>query len=134
MVLTTYEKQRILLFQETGLSPSQILSALIAENIVTIWQTIACFISGRPSRITDWVLQLVERRTREDDETTAVQLHTLLTACGVSISLSTILCSRSLLGWTYRGSKYCQLIKSQNKHKRWHLRITWGIFIMDLRM
>ena len=65
MVLSTYEKQRILFFHESGLSPSQILSALMAENIVTTRQTIARFIkrfsatgaifrkegSGRPSKI-----------------------------------------------------------------------------------
>ena len=104
----------------------------MSENIVTTRQTIARFIkrfsetgsmfrkdgSGRPSKITDRVLQLVERRMTEDDETTAVQLHTLLTACGISISLSTILRSRFSLGWTYRGFKYCQLIRSQNKLKR----------------
>ena len=44
MVLSTYEKQRILFFHESGLSPSQILSALMAENIVTTRQTIARFI------------------------------------------------------------------------------------------
>ena len=55
---------------------------------------------------------------REDDETTATQLHVLLTSCEVSISLSTILRSRALLGWTFRGSKYCQLIRHENKLKR----------------
>ena len=139
MVLSTYEKQRILFFHESGLSPSQILSALMAENIVTTRQTIARFIkrfsatgtifrkegSGRPSKITNRVLQLVERRTREDDETTAVQLHTLLTACCISISLSTILRGRLSLGWTYRGSKYWQLIRSQNKQT-----ISMGIRIL----
>ena len=132
MVLSTYENQRIVFFHQSGLSPSQILSALNEENIVTTRQTIARFIkrfgntgsiirkegSGRPLKITDRVLQLVERRMREDDETTAVQLHTLPTACGISISLSTILRSRSSLGWTYRGSKYCQLIRKQNRDKR----------------
>ena len=43
MVLSTYEKQRILFFHESGLSPSQIFSALMAENIVTTRQTIARF-------------------------------------------------------------------------------------------
>ena len=65
MVLSTYEKQCILFFHESGLSPSQILSALATENIVTTRQTIARFIkrftatgaisrkegSGRPSKI-----------------------------------------------------------------------------------
>ena len=55
---------------------------------------------------------------REDDEATAVQLHTLLTQHGVNISFATILRSRQLLGWTFRGSKYCQVIRNANKVKR----------------
>ena len=129
MVLSTYEKQRIIFYYSNGLAPSQIQSALKVENIYTTRQTIARFIkrfmergsicrkegSGRPSKITAQVLELVEKQMREDDETTAVQLHALLTLHDISISLSTILRSRSILGWTFRGSKYCQLV---NKHKR----------------
>ena len=132
MVLSTYEKQRILYYHRDRLLPSQILSALKVEGIVTTRQTIARFIkrfiatasiarkqgSGRPSKITERVIELVEKRMREDDETTAVQLHVLLTACDISISLSTIVRSRSQLGWTFRGSKYCQLIRTVNKSKR----------------
>ncbi len=108
------------------------------EGLYTCRQTAARFIkpfiatgtiahkegSGRPSKITDQVLQLVEQRMREDDETTATQLHVLLTFSGVQISLSTILRSRTLLGWTFRGSKYCQLIQHANKFKRfqWAMR------------
>ena len=131
MVLSMYEKQRIIFYYNNGLGPSQIQSALKVENIFTTRQTVARLIkrfvnmgsisrkegSGRPSKITDRVLELVERRMRDDDETTAVQLHALLTSCGVSISLSTILRSRSRLGWTFRGSKYCQLIRRENRHK-----------------
>ena len=58
---------------------------------------------------------------REDDETTAIQLHALLTSCNISISLSTILRSRSKLGWTFRGSRYCQLIRHENERKRFQL-------------
>ena len=132
MVLSTYEKQRIVFYHQNGLAPSQILSALKVENIVTTRQTIARFIrrfintrsifhkkgSGRPSKITNRVLELVERRMREDDETTAVQVHTLLTSCGISISLPTILRSHAELGWTFRGSKYCLLIRHVNHEKR----------------
>ena len=53
-----------------------------------------------------------------DDETTAVQLHSLLSKKGYSISLPTILRCRSSLGWTFRGSAYCQLICKANKVKR----------------
>ncbi len=137
MVLSTYEKQRILHYYGTGLLPSQILSAMRVEGIFTCRQTVARFIkrfvargtisrkegSGRPSKITDRVLELVEVQMRAEDETTATQLHVLLTSHGVCISLSTILRSRTMLGWTFRGSKYCQLIRHVNKFKRF----LWGM-------
>ncbi len=55
---------------------------------------------------------------RADDETTATQLHVLLTSHEISISLSTILRNRTILGWTFRGSKYWQRIRHVNKYKR----------------
>ena len=116
MVLSTYEKQRILYYYGVGLHPSQIQSALRVENIHTCRQTVARFLkrflhtgticrkegSGRPSKITDQVLVLVEQAMTEDDETTATQLHILLTSCTIRISLATILRSRNMLGWTFR--------------------------------
>ena len=131
MVLSTYEKQRVLFYCYEGLCPSQIQSVLKIEDIFTTRQTVTHFIkrfletksicrkegSGRPSKITDQVLELVEEQMRKDDETTAVQLHSLLTLHGISISLSTIICSHARLGWSFRGSKYC---REANKHKRFH--------------
>ena len=64
------------------------------------------------------MLELVEEQMEKDDETTAVQLHSMLSSCGISISLSTIIRSCNRLGWTFRGSKYCQLIREANKIKR----------------
>ena len=55
---------------------------------------------------------------RVDDETSATQLHTLLNNRGHSLSLRTILRCRTSLGWTFRGSSYCQLIRNVNKEKR----------------
>ena len=46
------------------------------------------------------------------------QLFGLLSASDVNISFATILCSRQMLGWTFRGSKYCQLVRTANKEKR----------------
>lgn len=74
--------------------------------------------SGRPSKVTAEIKAFVEQRMRVDDETTAVQLHALLTAHGYNVSLRTILRCRTSLGWTFRGSKYCQLIREVNKVKR----------------
>ena len=51
---------------------------------------------------------------REDDETTATQLQTRLAGFNVHVSLTTIVQNRHQLGWVYRGSAYCQLIRSVN--------------------
>ena len=74
--------------------------------------------SGRPSKITRLVKMVVEEQMRRDDETTAIQLHSLLVSKGYELSLKTILRCRSSLGWTFRGSAYCQLIREENKLKR----------------
>ncbi len=55
---------------------------------------------------------------RADDETTAIQLHELLMKHGYSMNIRTVLRSREQLGWTFRGSAYCQLIRDVNKQKR----------------
>ena len=41
--------------------------------------------SGPPSKITAEVKRIVEEKMREDDETTACQLHLLLTSRAISI-------------------------------------------------
>ena len=74
--------------------------------------------SGRPSKISAEIKEIVEEQMRADDETTATQLHHLLQQHGYTISLRTVLRCRSVLGWTFRGSAYCQLIRDVNKQKR----------------
>ena len=74
--------------------------------------------SGRPNKIIAEVKRIVEAQMQLDDETIAQQLHALLTSKGYALSVNTILCCRSSLGWTFRGSAYCQLIREENKLKR----------------
>ncbi len=74
--------------------------------------------SGRPTKITEEVKKIVEEQMRKDDETTASQLFKLLIVKGHPLSLRTILRCRTDLGWTFRGSAYCQLIRHPNKVKR----------------
>ena len=64
------------------------------------------------------VKALVEQRMRDDDETTVVQLHALLLRHGHTMTLKTVLRCRAALGWMFRGSAYCQLIRQENKVKR----------------
>ena len=74
--------------------------------------------SGRPSKITAEVKALVERQMRHDDEITAAQLHVLVRSGFAMDFLRTVLRCRTYLGWTFRGSSYCQLIRHENKQKR----------------
>ena len=66
----------------------------------------------------DVIKEKIEQHMANDDETTAKQLRELLANEGRTLSKSTILRTRRSLGWTYRGSSYCQLIREANKSKR----------------
>ena len=128
MVLTLYAKQRILQhYSEGSRSSTRIVKLLKEEGIcisrVSVWKFLCNFNetncisrkegSGRPTKITPQVKIFVEEAMKEDDKTTAVQLHKKLTDNGFSISISTILRCRNELGWTFRGKHFnCMEINS----------------------
>ena len=132
MVFSEYMKQRILFYHHEGLAPPTISNLLLQEGIVASRRGIIKFLkryrssgtiarkpgSGGLSKITDEIKQLIEEKMRSDDETTAMQLHQLLTDHGYTITKKTILRCWRELGWTFRGSSYCQLIREANKEKR----------------
>ena len=132
MVLTASVKERILIHYENGLRPPTIQRRLQEEGIfvsrVGIWKFLQVYRStgsiarregsGRPTKITGEVKLIVEAQMLKDDETTAYQIHKLLIDKGIVVSISTILRCRKQLGWTFRGSAYCQLIRAVNKEKR----------------
>ena len=132
MVYSEYKLQQILYHSLQGFKPPTICHLLEEEGLRASRVGIAKFLkkyqdtgsiarrpgSGRPSKVTAEIKALVEQKMREDDETTAVQLHAMLREHGYSISLRTILRCQTSLGWTFRGSKYCQLIREVNKAKR----------------
>ena len=74
--------------------------------------------SGRPTKITPEILHNIVENQMQLDDKTAIQLRRLLVEAGHPLSLKTILRSRSQVGWTFRGSAYCQLIREANKQKR----------------
>jgi len=47
-------------------------------------------------RITTKIKQIVEEKMRQDNETTAMQLHTLLAGMGYNLSKKTNLCSHGM--------------------------------------
>ena len=57
----------------------------------------------------------------DDDETTAKELQKMLSEHGHHITEMTALKCRTELGWTHRGSAYCQVIRDVNKEKRLEL-------------
>lgn len=132
MVFCDYTKQRILFHYYRGLRSTSIAAKLAKEggkvSVVGVWKFIRRYEetgsiarkpgSGRPTVITPEIEAIVEQQMMLDDETTAIQLHRILAASGHTISLRTILHSRTKLGWTFRGSAYCQLIREVNKAKR----------------
>ena len=132
MVYSTYKKQWILYLHSQGLKAPTIVKVLAQEKLKCSRVGVAKFLnvykatgsiarqpdSGRPSKITAEIKEIVEAQMRLDDETTAYQLHRLLTEKRYSFSLHTILRCRTSLGWTFRGSAYCQLIRDANKVKR----------------
>ena len=132
MVYSEYTKLRILHFHAQGCRPPAITKWLEREGIAVSRRGVAKFItrflrrgtiarqpgSGRKTKITDDIQRIVEHQMRQDDETTASQLHVLLSSLGYHLDLHTILRCRTALGWTYRGSAYCQLIRDVNKQKR----------------
>ena len=131
--LDIVSKKSILRLRSQGYSRSSILEHLSREYSISVsCQTVSRFIlhynrsssltrkmgSGRPSKITPDILRVVEAKMQADDETTAVQLMDLLRRSGVYISLSTVKRCRQSLGWTFHGTRYCQMIREPNKLKR----------------
>ena len=111
MVYSNYCKQRILYLNRQGLKAPSITKILVQEEKLPVtragvhdflkrFEAYGCLLRkpgpGHPTKITIEVKRIVETQMKLDDETTAQQLHALLT---------------SSLGWTFRGSAYYQLIR-----------------------
>ena len=132
MVFSTYIKRRILFHHANGYHAPTIADKLRDEGIVVSRKGVSDFLSrvektcstarrpgsGRPSKQTEHVRKTIESAMRADDETTVKQLHEQLISQGASLSKSTVLRCRKSLGWTVRGSAYCQMIREVNKVKR----------------
>ena len=129
MVFTEYTKRRILFYHAKGRCAPTIAKLLEEEGIVVSRRGMDAFLvrvqqtrdiarrpgRGRPSMRTDEVKEVVETAMCADDETTVKELQKKLTDAGHSLSLSSTLRCRTELGWTMRGSAYCQMIARQTR-------------------
>ena len=133
MVLSVYAKQRILSMYWQGCTVTEVVEILVLEDGIRVSkQGVRDFLkrynqygtiarkpgSGSCPKLSTEVLQIIERAMRDDDETTATQLQAILAEKDVYVSLTTIIRNRHQLGWIYRGSAYCQLIRPRNAEKR----------------
>jgi len=132
MVFSAYKQQRILFYFYQGYK-SPTIAKLLREidGVKASRRGVGKFLakyrkmgsigrhpgSGRPSIANRAVKEFVEQHMRLVDETTAHQVHQLLCDRGYS-SLRTVLRCRMSLGWTFRGSSYCKLIRETNKLKQ----------------
>ena len=140
MVMSEYIKLRVLSLHWQGYKVSFIAEPLVledgiklskegihwflkrfAERNTTAWKPG----SGCPLKLSPQVQELIKEALHNDDETTATQLQAMLASHRIYVSLCTIVCNRSQLGWIYRGSAYCQLIRDVNKQKRLEFATTY---------
>ena len=106
MVYSEYVKLRILYHYNMGFKPYTISKKLLEEegikvSKVGVMKFLKVYLatgttqrrsgSGRPSKITQHVRELVDAQMEKDDETTATQLHRMLLNNGIDISLRTVL-------------------------------------------
>jgi transposase len=136
MVYSNYIKQRISYWHGKGLKAPSIYKKLSGEGLSCSTRGVRKFIvkyeatgsirrkrgSGRPSKVTEEVEAIIEGQMQANDETTVAELQRLLKRQRYHLSRSTILRCRKRLGWSCRGTAYCQLIREPNREKR----LTWA--------
>ena len=130
---STYARQRAKQLFSEALSDSDIVAELMKEGIHTCRQMVWRFRqhvekngtmqplpkSGRPKKDTPEVLAVIEKCMQDDDETTGKELlSAVLRKTSINITAASTLTARKSLGWTSRGSAYCQLIRNGNRVKR----------------
>ena len=101
MVYSTYKLQCILFYYLQGYKEPTITTLLRQEKLKVTRVGVAKFLkkyeetgsigrrpgSGRPIKVTAEVKAIVDQKMKEDDETTATQLHALLRSHGYDICL-----------------------------------------------
>lgn len=132
MAYSNYVKQRILGLRRCGKSLSKIAETLAAEGHYVTRAGIGGFLktfqetgsavrrpgTGGKQKVTADVLDCIDSHLEKNDEATLADLQLDVHQRGVDVSHSTIHRSKAKLGWTSKGTKYCQMIRAANVEKR----------------
>ena len=126
MVYSEYTKRRFLFHNSGKLSVNDIVKALLEE--AGVWKFLRKYKesggigrkpgSGTHSKVDERIKKIVDKALEDDNESTGMELSKIVKENGYNLSISTVLRCRRKLGWTCRGSAYCQLIREVNKAKR----------------
>ena len=130
--LSLFARRRAWYLLSEGNTCAAVVNQLRKEGIVTTRQTVwrlerhvrahSCIEplpkSGRPTKLSDTDMRTIDDAMERDDEATGKELVGLLERNGVSVSKRTVYRARRKLGWTSRGTAYCQLIRAPNRVKR----------------
>ena len=133
MVFSDYQKQRILYYWRLGKSHAEIACRLTEEGRTATKVGVLKFLrrykqtgthsrrpgTGKASKTTDNTKRIIEEQMNKDDETTGCELQKLLSKHGITVCASTALRWRQQLGWTSKGTSYCQMIREVNKESDW---------------
>jgi transposase len=74
--------------------------------------------TGRKPTKTRALLDFIDTEIEKDDEISLADLRTKLVEKGINVSISSIHRWKEELGWTSKGTKYCQMIREGNVAKR----------------
>ena len=132
MAYSDYVKQRILFYHRSRKNCTEIARCLAEEGYKASKVGIYKFLrryketgtiarapgSGRSSKVNHEIRKLIEEQMQRNDETTALEIKQLLEKEGFDASESSIRQWRKDLGWTSKGTSYCQMIREVNKEKR----------------
>ena len=132
--LSLYARQRIVNLDQLGKNVSQITNTIRQEdNVIASRPAVSLFLSrfnqtgslydkprsGRTKKLVIRHFDIIDEEMRRNDELSSVELAGILLArCNIDVSPRTIRRVRKKLGWSWSGTKYCQLIKDVNKPKR----------------
>ena len=132
MVYSDYVKQRILFYRRLGKSYGDISLFLSEEGHKASKLGVYKFLkryqetgtlsrrpgSGQASKISAKAKHMIDQQMTKDDESTGMELQKILAKDGIVVSARTALRWRNQLGWTSKGTSYCQMIRDANKEKR----------------
>ena len=144
MVFSDYVKERILFYHRSKKNSAQIVRCLAEEGHTASKVGVMKFLrryretgtiarvpgTGRVSKVTSEIRMVIEKQMEKNDESTGLELQKLLQkeVDGFDASLSSVLRWRNDLGWTAKGTKYCQMIREVNKEKR----LKWAMENQDM--